>query len=105
MSVTLTYLIPKNVATPVATQITTYRNLVLDQGELAFLLLRITSNTVTDLGPGNPAAKLRRVIVLDELVPDFADTFGASQHASQWGLKTLWQGRIATALATDCEAT
>lgn len=94
--VLLAYRIPKNQAATVAAQIAKFSSLVLDQGELQLLQLRVASDVVTDGG-----TYLERSLTLSEEVPGFANAFGASEDPTTWNLKTLWGTRIEKALQTS----
>jgi hypothetical protein len=94
--INLKYRIPKMLGTTNAAQIAAYSSLVLDQGELSLLMLRITVDAVADMG-----TYLERNLTLTEVVPDFVNAFGASENPAIWGLESLWGERIQRALNTS----
>jgi|GEM_PF-4177732 len=107
LPVTLTYYIPKNRTASVTTQIARFGSLDLNPGPaggkpLDMLNLAITSDVVTDTGPGNPDAPLLRTITLSVLEPAFDNAFGLSETPAAWQLQTLFQQQIEQGLATKC---
>lgn len=95
-TINMKYRIPKTLGTMNLAQMTKFSSLVLDQGELQLLLLRITSDTVTDMG-----TFLERNLVLTEQVPAFVNAYGASENPAIWGIEDLWSERIQRALNTS----
>ena len=93
--VNLKYKIGKYISKPVALQLAALSSVVLDQGELALLMMTITFDAVTDMG-----THLERNLTLSVLVPDFEDAFGPSENPAVWNLSTLWGQRIEKVLNT-----
>jgi len=107
--ITLTYYIPKNNVVDVATQKTRFSSLDLNPGPvgerpLDKLELQITSDSVTDTGPGNPDKPLLRALIVGP-GPNFVNVFGPLEDPANWGLQTLFQQQIALGLATICTVT